>query len=144
MALRSLRERIFQTITFEVGGLLLVVPLFALATAKSGAESMSLLALISLAVMLWSPLHNIAFDWMDLHLAGRLASDRPHHWRVVHAASHELSSVLVTFPIVTLVGGFGIADALAAEFGLTVAYTVYAYAFHLVYDQMRPVRRRPA
>jgi uncharacterized membrane protein len=142
MALRSLRERILQTLAFEAGGLVLVAPLFALASGKTGAESLTLLALISLAVMIWSPLHNTAFDWMDLHLTGRLASERPHHWRVVHAASHEVSSVLVTFPIITVVGGFGVAEALAAEFGLTVAYTVYAYAFHLVYDQLRPVRRR--
>jgi uncharacterized membrane protein len=94
--------------------------------------------------MLWSPLHNAAFDRAELRLAGRVASDRPPRWRLAHAASHELTSTVFTAPIVMGTGGHGLGEALAVNLGLTLLYTGYAYAFHLGYDRLRPVGRRPA
>ncbi len=54
---------------------------------------------LSAAVLVWSPVHNTVFDWLDLRLSGRVASDRPQRWRLVHAASHEATTVIVTLPI---------------------------------------------
>jgi uncharacterized membrane protein len=75
-------------------------------------------------------------------LSGRVASDRPHRWRMVHAVSHEASTVVVTLPILIWLGGFSFWQALAVDLGLTLIYMVYAYGFHLVYDRLRPVGRR--
>jgi uncharacterized membrane protein len=144
MALRSPRERFIQTLAFEIGGLLLVLPLYVLVTGSGAVEGFVLMAALAVAVMIWSPLHNAVFDWADLRLSGRLASDRPQRWRMVHAVSHEVTVVVVTLPIMIWVGGYGIWGALAAEVGLTVAYTLYAYGFHLVYDRLRPVERGSA
>jgi uncharacterized membrane protein len=142
MTLRSPRERIIQTLAFETGGLLLAVPIYVLVTNGSSAEGARLMAALSVAVMVWSPLHNTIFDWADLRLTGRLASNRPQTWRMVHAVSHEVSAVLVTAPILIGLGGFTLGQALMANLGLTLLYTVYAYGFHLIYDQLRPVGRR--
>ncbi len=139
MALRTFRERVLQTLCYEAGGLLLVAPLYAQIMGRSNAESFFLIAALSVAVMVWSPLHNAAFDMVDLRLSGRVASDRPHRLRVVHALSHEGSTVVVTLPILILLGGHGFWAALAVDFSLTVAYAFYAYLFHIAYDRMRPV-----
>jgi uncharacterized membrane protein len=72
--------------------------------------------------------------------SGRVASDRPQKWRVVHAVSHEATTVVVTLPILVWLGGHGWGEALLLDLGLTVLYAVYAYGFHLVYDRLRPVR----
>ena len=99
MSLRSPRERLLQTLAYEAGGLILSVPLVALVGGGTTAEAFALMLTLSIAVMLWSPLHNTLFDWVDLSRSGRLASDRPQRWRLVHAASHEATTVVVTLPI---------------------------------------------
>ncbi len=144
MTLRGPRERFIQTLAFEIGGLALSVPLYVLVTGGRAGEGALLMAAMALAVMLWSPLHNAIFDWADLQLSGRVASDRPHRWRMLHAASHETTVLVVTLPIMLWLGGFTLWQALIAEIGLTLVYTVYAYGFHLVYDRLRPVGRENA
>ncbi len=141
MTLRSPRERFIQTLCFEIVGLFLSVPLYVLVTGGGAGEGTLLMAAIALAVMLWSPLHNTVFDWADFRMSGRVASDRPHVWRMVHAISHEVTVVAVTLPILIWLGGFSLGQALATNIGLTVLYTVYAFGFHLVYDRLRPVGR---
>jgi uncharacterized membrane protein len=140
MTLRSPRERAIQALAYEAGGLCLSVPLFALASGGSTGEAFSLLLALSIAVLIWSPIHNTAFDWVDFRWTGRLASDRPQRWRLVHAVSHEATTLVVTLPILMGLGGLTFWAALLADLGLTALYTVYAYVFHLIYDRLRPVR----
>lgn len=142
MTLRSPRERLIQTLSYEIGGLCLSVPLMALFGDRTAGETLWLMLALSVAVMIWSPIHNTVFDRLDFRLSERLASDRPQRWRLVHAASHEATTIVVTLPILIWVGGFDFWSALLADFGLTLLYTAYAYAFHLVYDRLRPVRPR--
>ena len=141
MSLRSARERLLQTLAYEAGGLVLSVPLVALVGGGTPGEAFALMLTLSIAVMLWSPLHNTLFDWADLRQSGRVASDRPQRWRLVHAASHEATTVVVTLPILMWLGGLGFWAALVTDLGLTLLYTAYAYLFHLLYDRLRPVRR---
>ena len=141
MSLRSARERLLQTLAYEAGGLVLSVPLVALVGGATTGEAFALMLTLSIAVMLWSPLHNTLFDWVDLRQSGRIASDRPQRWRLVHAASHEATTVVVTLPILMWLGDMGFWAALVTDLGLTLLYTAYAYLFHLLYDRLRPVRR---
>lgn len=143
MPLRSLRERVFQTLSYEAGGLLLAAPLYSLILDETGTTSVILLVSLSLAVLIWSPIHNSLFDLADFRLTGRVASDRPHGLRLLHAVSHELTSCLVTTPIIMFMSDFGFWNALAVDVGLTLLYTAYAYIFHILYDWMRPVDYEP-
>jgi uncharacterized membrane protein len=140
MVLRSPKERLFQTIAYEVGGLCLSVPLMVIFGGGTTGEAFTLMIALAGAVLIWSPIHNTVFDWADYRLSGRLASDRPQRWRVVHAISHEATTVVVTLPIVMALGGLGFWAALVVDLGLTVLYTAYAYVFHLVYDRLRPMQ----
>jgi hypothetical protein len=92
MSLRSPRERLFQTLAYETGGLCLSVPLYLMWTQGDAGAGAMLMAALSLAVLAWSPLHNTAFDWADLRLSGRLASDRPQAWRLVPSATRQRPS----------------------------------------------------
>jgi uncharacterized membrane protein len=142
MALRSFGERILQTACYEAGGLVLVTPLYAAIMGRGAAASAGLMVALSAAVLVWTPLLNTAFDLIDLRLSGRLASDRPPLLRVVHALCCELSTLVVTVPILIWLGGHSPAEALAVDLALTVAYAAYACGFFLLYDRWRPVRRR--
>jgi uncharacterized membrane protein len=141
MALRTARERLYQTIAYEAGGLAVAAPMYGFVFGIEAGESFGLLMTISLAAMIWAPLYNIFFDWAEFELTGRAASDRPHAMRAAHALCLEISSCAVTVPIVMMMGGHGFWRALAIDLGLTLFYAVYAYGFHVVYDRLRPVSR---
>ena len=139
MKLRSTRERIIQTLWYEAIGLALSVPAFVMVFGGEAEHGFQLLAALALTCMLWSPLHNTGFDWIDLRLSGRTACQRPRGLRILHAISHEATSVMVTLPILIFFGGFGLLEALIVDVALTIFYTVYAFVFHLGYDRLRPV-----
>ncbi|MGL4490633.1 MAG: chlorhexidine efflux transporter [Rhizobiaceae bacterium] len=141
--LRSTRERVYQTIALEIGGIALAAPLYALFFSESAETSFLLIVALSLALMIWSPLHNTIFDWVDWRATGRVASSRPHGLRMLHAVSHEVTSAVLTLPLIMLIGGHGFWIALGVDLGLTLFYTVYIYFFHIAYDRMRPVGNLP-
>lgn len=140
MTLRSPKERLFQALCYEAGGLFLAVPFYQLAVGASAQDSLGLMLALSAAVLCWSPLHNLAFDVIEHRRTRRLASDRPQIWRIAHAISHEATTVLVTLPVLVWLGGYGWQTALAVDLALTLIYTVYAYGFYLVFDLLRPVQ----
>lgn len=140
MSLRSPRERIIQTLAYEFGGLLLSIPLYLFYSGHASQDGAVTMVALSIAVMIWSPVHNTVFDWLDLRLTGRLASDRPQKWRVVHAISHETTTVVVTTPLLVWLGGHGWVEALLVDMALGAVYAGYAYVFHILYDRLRPVR----
>jgi uncharacterized membrane protein len=137
--LRPIRERIYQTLAYEAGGLVIATPLYALFFEQGTSASLLLMMALSVAVMTWTPLFNTAFDWMDLRLAGRIATERPQALRLAHAALLEASAVVVTLPLVMWFGGHDALTAIGINAGLTAVYAAYAYLFHLAYDQARPM-----
>jgi uncharacterized membrane protein len=139
--LRSARERVAQTLWFEGIGLLLVAPLYAWVTDSRTAESFAMVALVSVAVMIWAAFYNTLFDVAERRATGRVASDRPPGLRTLHAVGLEISSVVVTTPVIWAMTDLGWWGALLTDLGLAAAYTVYGYLFHWGYDRLRPVRR---
>ena len=137
--LRSFRERMVQTLCFEVGGLVVATPVYALVTGTEAWEGLAVVAAIAGVILIWLPIHNFIFDWAEWRLAARVASDRPHRWRMVHAISQEVTAAVVSVPVLMGLGGLSFWAALLMDLGLTAVYAVYGYAFHLVYDRLRPV-----
>jgi uncharacterized membrane protein len=142
--LRSPRERILQTLWFEAIGVVGVTPLYALLFGTGVTSSLKLTVAMALAALLWAPLYNTTFDWMDLRATGRVASDRPRHLRVVHAVLHEAGLMIVTVPLVMWIGMHAVLDAVLIDVGFSLFYAAYAYVFHRVYDHKRPVRANAA
>ncbi len=136
---RTARERVLQALLFEAGGLLIAAPLYECAFGRSTTESFRLMAVLAIAVLIWTPLHNWLFDRVEHGLTGRSASARPHGVRLLHALSHEVTPIAATLPLIMVLGQHSLSDALAVNFGLTVVYMAYAYAFYLIYDRFRPL-----
>jgi uncharacterized membrane protein len=139
VAVRTWRERTIQTATYELGGLLVVSPLWALVVGATAMESMTLLVVLSATVVCWTAAYNTAFDLVEARVTVRVASSRPHGWRIMHAAGLEATSALATWPLIVYLADLGWLEALAADLGLTVSYAVYGYVFHLGFDRLRPV-----
>ena len=136
---RSWRERGLQTLWFEGLGLAIVAPLYGWAVGAGAGESFSLVAALSLVVMAWSAVFNTAFDTVEFRLTGRVASARPRLLRVVHAIGFEATAMGVTVPVIYAMSSHSWMQALQADVALTLAYVVYAYVFHGLYDRWRPV-----
>jgi uncharacterized membrane protein len=141
MALRSLRERVFQTLLYEAGGIAIAAPIYDLIFGAGAAQSVLLMVVLSIILLVWIPLFNMLFDTVEWRLARRPASDRPHALRVLHAVGMEATSIVVTVPAIMIVGGHGFWEAVAIDIGLSLLYIAYAYVFHILYDRFRPVAR---
>lgn len=139
MALRAFKERVLQGICYQLGVLVLAAPLFAALFGATVGETAQMIIAVALSETLWSPLHNLGFDWVEWRQSHRSASDRSMKMRMVHAVSHEISSILVTTPVIMLVSGHGLITALIIDLGLTAFCTLYVFVFHLAYDRVRPV-----
>jgi uncharacterized membrane protein len=141
--LRSSRERLIQTLCFEGVGLVVVAPLYAWVAGAGLGESLAMIAAVSATVMAWAAAFNTVFDRIEHARTGRVASDRPHRWRTVHALALEASAALVSCPVIYAMTPLSWAQALLADLGLTLVYAVYGYLFHWVFDRLRPVGRVP-
>lgn len=137
--LRPLRERVAQTLAFEIGGLALVLPAYAALTGRGTGESAALMAALALGCLIAGPLHNAVYDRIDLHLHGRTACQRGPRARLCHAISHELALTAVSIPILMGPGGHGLWDTLALNAALTLFYVVWAAMFFLAWDRARPL-----
>ena len=134
--LRSRRDRLLQAISEEAGGMLLVSPIYAAIFGARLDESFVLLAAIAALSLVLCPIYNTVFDRMELRYTGRIASNRPHGWRVVHAISYEASVVVAEVPMLVALGGHDVAEALALDVGLGAFYAGYGYLFHLGFDRL--------
>lgn len=139
MALRTARERVYQTLAYEAGGLACAAPLYGLLFGRGSGESVALLLALALVTLVWAPVHNTVFDWVEHERTGRAASDRPQRLRAAHALCFEATATAVTLPVVMAMGGHGFWQALTIDVCLTLFYAVYGYVFHIVYDWLRPV-----
>ena len=137
--LRSLPDRIRQVALFEVGGLLLITPPFVWLSGVDVADSFALLAGIALIAALWNAVYNTTFDWLDARLSSRTADLRPMPLRVAHAVGFEGGLLLISLPIIVAWTGMTWGEALLADIGLALAYTVYAFGFNLAYDRLYPI-----
>lgn len=143
MTLRSPRHRIAQTAAFEASGLAIVVPAHAALFGASATESAVTLTLVTLAVLIWSPLHNTVFDRLEFRRTGRTACRRPARLRIVHALSHEISALAVTVPLLIWIGGHSLTEIAVLNLGLTLFYTGWTALFHKAWDTLFPVAGRP-
>ena len=138
--MRSRGERWVQTLWFEAFGLLLMGPVFGYFAGTALHASMAVLWVLSLVAMAWAAAYNTLFDRVEWQLAGRLASNRPRALRVLHAIGYEATLALATCPLIVWLTPLGWLDALVAEIGLSLAYAVYGFLFHIGFDRLRPVR----
>jgi uncharacterized membrane protein len=138
VALRSGKDRLRYSISFELSLMSFLVPAGAVFFEKSIAEIGLLGLLLSIKAMLINLIYNWIFDKVDA-LKGRVSSDRSPFGRVLHALGFELSLLLTSLPVYTLWLGLTVLEALAADLVVTSFVVAYTYLFTLAYDRMFPV-----
>ncbi|MEM7068420.1 MAG: PACE efflux transporter [Pseudomonadota bacterium] len=137
--MRSGRDRIRYTVTFEVLLMAMLIPAGSIFFDKSIASIGVLGVALSVKAMLMNLVYNWIFDSIDARY-GRISSQRSHLGRIVHAAGFEFSLVITSLPIYIWWLDLTIFQALLTDLVVTSMVVFYTYLFTLVYDRLFPLQ----
>ncbi|WP_435170611.1 PACE efflux transporter [Falsirhodobacter sp. 1013] len=135
--MRTTRDRIRHALSFEIIGILLVVPLGAMGFGVHAAD-LGVVAVVSATVAtLWNFLYNLMFDRLMKRWAGTVHKTLPV--RVLHTLLFEGGLLLFTLPFIALYLGIGLWQALVMDVAFVLFYLVYAFVFNWTYDKVFPL-----
>lgn len=138
VALRSGKDRLRYTFTFEMTLLMLLIPAGAVFFDKP-LEQIGLLGLIlAIKAMAINLIYNWLFDRMDARL-GRVSSQRSHLGRVFHAIGFELTLLTTSMPIYVWWLQITLLEAFVTDLVVTSFVVAYTYVFTLGYDKTFPL-----
>lgn len=138
--LRSGRDRLRYTLTFEASLMAMLIPVGTVFFDISLAEIGLLGVILSSKAMVLNLGYNWAFDRMDAK-AGRISSERSHFGRILHALGFELTLMTTSLPLLMFWLQIGAFEALATDLVVTSFVVAYTYVFTLLYDRAFPLRR---
>ncbi|VVO33606.1 multidrug/biocide efflux PACE transporter [Pseudomonas fluorescens] len=130
---KSITERIFQAIGFELLAVLLCTPLLAWVMDKPVVDMGVATIAIGLIALGWNVLFNGLFDRL-LKRLGRVQSS----WtRVLHALMFEGGLVAVSVPLIAWWLNISLLQALILDLGVLLFFLPYTYVYHWAYDMLR-------
>ena len=135
--MRTTPDRIRHAVSFEVIGLLLVMPLvswlFDLPAQETGVIGIG----GSMVAMLWTYVFNLGFDLVLRRFTGR--TDKGFILRIFHAVLYEVGLVLTLMPAIAWYLDITFLEALSIDIVFALFFMVYAFVFNLAYDRLFPV-----
>jgi uncharacterized membrane protein len=132
-AQKSITERIFQAVGFELLAILICTPLLAWIMQKPMLEMGAVTVLIALLALGWNVVFNRFFDRM-------LARMNVAHnaWvRVVHALLFEGGLIVMGVPLIAWWLSVSLWQAFLLDIGVLLFFLPYTYAYHWGYDVLR-------
>ena len=133
MPRKTLTERIFHALTFEVIALLICAPLFSWLMGTTLAAMGALTLAISAIAALWNVVYNAGFD----RLQQRWGFTRTFTVRVLHTLGFEFGLILVAVPLAAVWLGISLWRALVLDAGLLMFFLPYTLGFNWLYDGLR-------
>lgn len=130
---KSITERIFQAIGFELLAILICTPLLAWLLQKPLLDMGAVTVLIALLALGWNVLFNRFFDrvLVRLHVAHNA-------WvRVVHALLFEGGLIVMGVPLIAWWLSVSLWQAFLLDIGVLLFFLPYTYVYHWVYDVLR-------
>lgn len=135
--MRTTPDRIRHTISFEIVAIAMVMllgnRLFGMPAVNMGAVGIA----SSVVAVTWNYLYNLGFDHALLRLNGSVRKS----WtmRAFHAVLFELTLTLLLLPVIAIILGITLLEALVIDLSLTVFFLAYTFLFNLAYDWLFPV-----
>ncbi len=130
---RSVAERAFHAVLFEVLAIGISAPLASWLTGHSISSMGLLTAAIATMAVAWNMLYNWLFD----RLQRRWGFERTLWVRAAHACGFELGLILAAIPFAAWWLDVSLWHALLLDIGLVLFYLPYAFFFNLAYDTLR-------
>lgn len=130
---KSIKERVFHALLFEIIAISIVAPLFAWISGHSVEAMGALAVIIAITAMLFNMLYNFIFDKLQ-HVIG---FERSVKIRCLHAFLFECSFVVVSIPLAVWFLSIGWIEAFFLDFSLTMFFLPYTFLFNWLYDFIR-------
>ncbi|QIE55916.1 PACE efflux transporter [Pikeienuella piscinae] len=135
--MRTTSDRIRHAVSFEIIGLLLVIPLGAMGFGMPAADIGVVSIAAATAATLWNYIYNIIFDQAMKRWRGTVHKTAPA--RVLHAVLFEGGLLLATLPFIALYLGIGLWRAFLMDLAFVVFYLIYTFVFNWAYDRVFPL-----
>ncbi|GAB3479436.1 multidrug/biocide efflux PACE transporter [Polaromonas eurypsychrophila] len=132
---KSLKERFFHALGFEVLAIAICAPLGAWLLGYSLAHMGLLTLMISLIAMFWNMVFNAVFD----RAQRRMGFKRTLGARVVHSVIFEIGLILAVVPLAAWWLDIGLWEAFVLDIGIVLFFLPYTFAFNWSYDHLRSV-----
>ena len=130
---KSVRERFFHALAFELLAIAICAPLGAWLLGYSLAHIGLLTLMISLVAMTWNMIFNAIFD----RAQRRLGFERTMVARALHAVLFEIGLLLAVVPLAAWWLDIGLWEAFVLDIGIALFFLPYTFLFNLAYDHLR-------
>ena len=137
LPMRSPLDRLRHALSFEIIGLILIVPLGAFAFGMPMHD----IGVVGVASATLAALWNMAYNYIFDHIMQRLfaTTEKAMPSRVVHAVLFELGLLIVLLPFIAWYLGISLVQALVMDISFALFYMVYALGFNWAYDMVFPL-----
>ena len=132
----SLKERVFHSVSFEIGAVCLASLAVVLTGVAETGTAATVGVLIAVVAMVWNFVFNYGFD--KIFTAPR--ETRSLKLRVFHTLAFEIGFLFAGIPILAHFLQLTLWQAFLADIGLTVLITLYALLFNWAFDLLRAKR----
>ena len=133
----TIRDRIRHAVSFEILGLILIIPIGAWAFSMP-MHDLGVVGLAGATVAtLWNYVYNFGFD----HVMQRLRGDtrKTTLIRALHAVMFEVGLLLVLLPLFAWYLGISLWQAFLMDVSFALFYMGYAFVFNWAYDRLFPL-----
>lgn len=135
--MRSVGDRIRHAISFEIIGLLLVVPLGAW-VFHMPLHDIGMVGIVSATIATaWNFVYNYVFDLFLQRTAG--TTEKSGLARVCHAILFEVGLLVVLMPFIAWYLGVSLWQAFVMDLSFALFYMFYAFGFNWAYDRIFPL-----
>lgn len=131
--MQGMKRRIIHTVSFEIIGLILAVPLFAW-IFKDGFTHIGIMTVVmSLMAMIWNMTFNKLFELWE-------ARQDDHHRtvkrRIAHALGFEGGLLIATLPLIAWWMQMSLWEALLTDLGYMLFFLIYGFVFNWCFDRI--------
>ncbi|WP_085724312.1 multidrug/biocide efflux PACE transporter [Pseudomonas sp. R37(2017)] len=130
---KSIVERIFQAIGFELLAILICTPLLAWIMDKPMLDMGAVTLAMAVLALAW----NVFFNGMFDRALKRLGIAHNAWVRVVHALMFEGGLVALGVPLIAWWLNISLWQAFVLDIGVLLFFLPYTYIYHWVYDVVR-------
>ena len=130
---KSLKERFFHALGFEVLAIAICAPLGAWLLGYSLAHMGLLTLMVSLMAMSWNMLFNALFD----RAQRRMGFERTLAARAVHAVLFEIGLIIAVVPLAAWWLDIGLWEAFVLDIAIVLFFLPYTFGFNWAYDYLR-------
>lgn len=132
---KSVKERFFHALGFEVLAIAICAPLGAWLLGYSLAHMGALTLMISLVAMVWNMVFNALFDRAQQRMGFRKTMGA----RALHAVLFEIGLLLAVVPLAAWWLDIGLWEAFVLDIGIALFFLPYTFVFNWCYDHLRVI-----